>query len=56
VNILTRFRDELATLQSEGYVADAREDIVSLTRHGLLHVDMLLPRFFLPQHAGIRYT
>jgi oxygen-independent coproporphyrinogen-3 oxidase len=56
VNILTRFRDELATLQSEGYVAYAREDIVSLTRHGLLHVDMLLPRFFLPQHAGIRYT
>jgi hypothetical protein len=30
--------------------------MVSLTRQGLLHVDALLGRFFLPQHAGIRYT
>ena len=27
-----------------------------LTREGLLRVDALLPRFFLPQHSGIRYT
>ena len=26
------------------------------TRNGLLRVDALLRRFFLPQHAGIRYT
>ena len=31
-------------------------DIVSLTRAGLLRVDSLLPRFFQPKHAGIRYT
>ena len=42
--------------RAEGYLADAREDRVSLTRQGLLLVDMLLPRFFLPHHAGIRYT
>jgi hypothetical protein len=29
---------------------------VALTRDGLLRVDGLLKRFFLPQHAGIRYT
>ena len=29
---------------------------IALTRDGLLRVDVLLPRFFLPQHAGIRYT
>ena len=33
-----------------------RPTIVSLTRDGLLRVDALLSRFFLPQHAGIRYT
>ena len=34
----------------------ASEQRVALTRNGLLRVDVLLPRFFLPQHAGIRYT
>jgi oxygen-independent coproporphyrinogen-3 oxidase len=29
---------------------------VTLSRSGLLRVDVLLPRFFLPAHAGIRYT
>ncbi len=56
VNILQRFRDQLASLAADGSLAEASEDIVSLSRHGLLRVDLLLPRFFLPQHAGIRYT
>jgi hypothetical protein len=30
--------------------------VVALTREGLLRVDALLKRFFLPEHAGIRYT
>jgi hypothetical protein len=30
--------------------------VVALSLEGLLRVDTLLPRFFLPQHAGIRYT
>jgi hypothetical protein len=29
---------------------------VSLTRQGLLRVDGLLKRFFLPQHLKVRYT
>ena len=29
---------------------------IALTRDALLRVDVLLPRFFLPQHTGIRYT
>jgi hypothetical protein len=29
---------------------------VSLSRAGLLRVDTLLPRFFHPEHVGIRYT
>jgi oxygen-independent coproporphyrinogen-3 oxidase len=31
-------------------------DDVRLTRDGLLRVDSLLPRFFEPEHRGIRYT
>ena len=31
-------------------------DQIRLTREGLLRVDWLLPDFYLPNHAGIRYT
>ena len=31
-------------------------DGVTLTRDGLMRVDSLLPRFFLPQHTNIRDT
>jgi coproporphyrinogen III oxidase-like Fe-S oxidoreductase len=56
VNILQRFAPQFASLDAEGDLKDAGEELVSLTRQGLLRVDALLPRFFLPQHAGIRYT
>jgi oxygen-independent coproporphyrinogen-3 oxidase len=56
VDILQRFHDQLASLEAEGYLASADDEVVSLTREGLLRVDVLLPRFFLAQHAGIRYT
>ncbi|MQA29435.1 MAG: radical SAM protein [Luteitalea sp.] len=56
VNILERFRPQLDSLGSEGYLDAATEDIVRLTRPGLLRVDTLLPRFFRPEHLGIRYT
>jgi oxygen-independent coproporphyrinogen-3 oxidase len=56
VNILERFRDQFSSLSESGDLQTATEQIVSLTRQGLLHVDALLGRFFLPQHAGIRYT
>ena len=56
VDILDRFRRQFETLSADGWLAAATSDIVSLTRDGLLRVDALLSRFFLPQHAGIRYT
>jgi len=56
VNILERFHDQFSSLSESGDLQTATEQIVSLTRQGLLHVDALLGRFFLPHHAGIRYT
>src|SRR5688572_9390584 len=56
VDPLRRFHTELASLQSEGFLAELSPERVALTRDGLLRVDSLLHRFFLPQHAGIRYT
>jgi oxygen-independent coproporphyrinogen-3 oxidase len=56
VNILERFREPFASLAADGFLRTASSDIVALTREGLLRVDVLLRRFFLPEHAGIRYT
>jgi oxygen-independent coproporphyrinogen III oxidase len=56
VDVLERFREGLDSLRSSGYLARADRDAVALTREGLLRVDVLLPRFFLPEHTGIRYT
>jgi oxygen-independent coproporphyrinogen-3 oxidase len=55
-DILRRFGGELASLKDEGYLKEASERTVALTREGLLRVDVLLPRFFHPEHVGIRYT
>jgi coproporphyrinogen III oxidase-like Fe-S oxidoreductase len=56
VNLLDRFSDQLESLTSDGHLAKASPETVALSREGLLRIDSLLPRFFLPQHAGIRYT
>jgi oxygen-independent coproporphyrinogen-3 oxidase len=56
VDVLSRFREALESLQGDGYLAEATPDRIALTRDGLMRVDVLLPRFFLPEHAGIRYT
>jgi oxygen-independent coproporphyrinogen III oxidase len=56
VDIRERFRDELASLSREGFLRAADDAVVALTREGLLRVDALLPRFFHPEHVGIRYT
>jgi oxygen-independent coproporphyrinogen-3 oxidase len=56
VDPLQRFAAQLASLKDEGYLAQAGPERIALTRDGLLRVDVLLQRFFLPQHAGIRYT
>lgn len=55
VNVLERFREPLTKLASEGMLSVTADRIV-LTRTGLLRVDTLLPRFFLPQHQRLRYT
>jgi oxygen-independent coproporphyrinogen-3 oxidase len=54
--VLERFSPQLQSLDDEGYLEKADEETVALSREGLLRVDSLLPRFFLPQHTGIRYT
>jgi len=56
VEVLERFAQPLASLAADGFLAAATAETVSLTRAGLLRVDALLPRFFLPQHVGRRYT
>jgi len=56
VNVLERFADQFASLAADGFLATASQDMVALTRGGLLRVDTLLPRFFKPEHRGIRYT
>jgi oxygen-independent coproporphyrinogen-3 oxidase len=55
-DILTRFHRQFASLSDEGYLEEANENVISLTRAGLLRIDSLLPRFFLDRHTGIRYT
>ena len=56
VDVLDRFAPALGSLASEGWLARRSPEGIALTREGLLRVDVLLPRFFLPEHTGIRYT
>ncbi len=57
VDVRSRFKEQLASLEAEGFLARSHDvDRIVLTREGLLRVDVLLRRFFLPQHSGIRYT
>jgi coproporphyrinogen III oxidase-like Fe-S oxidoreductase len=56
VDVVRHFAPQWASLRADGYLAQADARDVRLTREGLARVDSLLPRFFLPQHANIRYT
>ena len=56
VDIRVRFRAALDSLVADRFVSALDGDRISLTREGLLRVDSLLPRFFLPEHTDIRYT
>jgi oxygen-independent coproporphyrinogen-3 oxidase len=56
VDVLSRFAGAINSLRDDGYLAEATPDRIALTRDALMRVDVLLPRFFLPQHTGIRYT
>lgn len=56
IDVRARFSAPLASLTRDGYVTEKSSEIVRLSREGLLRVDSLLPRFFLPAHTDIRYT
>ena len=56
VNLRTRFAAAFDSLTADGHLSGADGDRIALTREGLLRVDSLLPRFFLPEHTHIRYT
>jgi len=56
VDVRRRFDEQFRSLSAEGYMAATTDQVVSLTRQGLLRVDALLKRFFLPQHLKVRYT
>jgi oxygen-independent coproporphyrinogen-3 oxidase len=56
VNVRERFRDPLDSLEADGYLSARTTERIAITREALLRVDVLLQRFFLPQHTGIRYT
>jgi oxygen-independent coproporphyrinogen III oxidase len=56
VDVMTRFRDGIDTLEADGLLNLRTSERLNLTRDGLLRVDTLLPRFFLPQHRNVRYT
>jgi oxygen-independent coproporphyrinogen III oxidase len=56
VDVLARFSEPLGSLKAEGFLDGASADRVTLTGDGLLRVDRLIRRFFLPEHADIRYT
>ena len=53
---LDRFRGALDSLEAGGYLQAREPGRIALTRDGLLRVDVLLQRFFLPEHRNIRYT
>jgi oxygen-independent coproporphyrinogen III oxidase len=55
-DIVGQFHDQWNRLAAEGYLSQATTAGIVLTRDGLMRVDSLLPRFFLPQHTNIRYT
>jgi oxygen-independent coproporphyrinogen-3 oxidase len=56
VDPLVRFRDQIDGLAADGFLGSRSGERLALTREALLRVDVLLQRFFLPQHTGIRYT
>ena len=55
VDIQERFEAPLRSLQNDGFLQLDSESL-RLNRDGLLQVDRLLHRFFLPQHQNARYS
>lgn len=55
MDILQEFEAGYRHLEAQGDLHVTPEG-VTLTEQGLLHVDRLLPTFFLPEHVNARYT
>jgi oxygen-independent coproporphyrinogen-3 oxidase len=55
VDILREFGDGFNKLAGSGDLI-IHDGAIEMTRPGLLHVDRLLPDFFMPEHKGSRYT
>lgn len=55
VDVDQSFKDAFGGLEAEGFLTRVNGRY-ELTRHGLLEVDRLLPRFFKPEHRTTRYT
>jgi len=49
------FAGALSHFVNQGWVT-VDDEVVKLTREGLLRVDRLIPAFYLPQHQGVRYS
>ena len=56
VDVGDRFAPQWASLGTDGYLQTISSDRIALSREGLLRVDSLLHRFFLPEHVRVRYT
>ena len=56
VDVRSHFAPAWASLKDDGYLAKPEPDRIALTRDGLLRVDLLIQRFFLPEHRNVRYT
>ena len=56
VDVRDRFADAWRALADDDCLAENTSGRVALTREGLLRVDMLLRRFFRPEHVNVRYT
>jgi oxygen-independent coproporphyrinogen-3 oxidase len=55
VNIVERWRSTWDEYVADGYAA-VEDDLITLTRAGLLRVDALLPAFFETRFRDVRYT
>ncbi|MEM1444191.1 MAG: coproporphyrinogen-III oxidase family protein, partial [Verrucomicrobiota bacterium] len=54
-DVMTRFPEQLAKLESEGYFSYG-DDEIRVSRDGMLQIDRLLHGFFLDHHRDARYT
>jgi oxygen-independent coproporphyrinogen-3 oxidase len=55
VDVADRFAEPLAAMRAEGLVT-ITPDSLKLSREALFRVDVLLRRFFRPEHMDVRYT